>query len=130
LMRELFLGQLCHVPALPQIPREDPSYVHAREGSCLSSISPRSILYKQSCFNPLSIILRKVQLNCDLDRVPPRHTRAISHWWSLYQIAPNRATMTDAWRRPRRCSDCIGRSSLESNPMNRTELGIFASPLR
>jgi hypothetical protein len=68
-MRKLFLGKLCRVPALPQIPREDLSYVHEREGSGLSSISPRSILYKRSRLNPPSIILGKFQRNRILDRV-------------------------------------------------------------
>jgi hypothetical protein len=58
-MRELFLGKLPRVPALSQIPREDLSYVDAREGSGSSSISPRSILDKRSRFNPPSIILGK-----------------------------------------------------------------------
>ena len=47
-MRELFLRQPCCAPISPQVPREDLPDVHPREGSGLSSILPRSILYNQT----------------------------------------------------------------------------------
>lgn len=43
-MRQLFLGQAARASQLPQIERQYLSYVHAREGSVLKSILPRSIL--------------------------------------------------------------------------------------
>ena len=47
-VRELFLRQPCCAPISPQVPRENLPNVHAREGSGLSSILPRSILYNST----------------------------------------------------------------------------------
>jgi hypothetical protein len=51
-VRELFLRQPCRAPIPPQVPREDLPDVHAREGSGLSSILPRSILYNPTPRGP------------------------------------------------------------------------------
>jgi hypothetical protein len=45
-MRQLLLRQALGPPELTQIECQDLSYFHAREGSALKSISPRSILDK------------------------------------------------------------------------------------
>ena len=45
-MRQLLLREALVSPIFPHIERQDLSDVHAREGSALLSISPRSILYK------------------------------------------------------------------------------------
>ena len=47
-MRQFFLRQALNPPEFSQIERQYLSYVHAREGSVLKSISPRSILYKNA----------------------------------------------------------------------------------
>ena len=47
-MRQLFLRESLISPIFPHIERQDLSDVHAREGSVLLSISPRSILYKMT----------------------------------------------------------------------------------
>jgi hypothetical protein len=47
-VRQLFLRKAACPSKLPQIEREYLSYLHAREGSALKSISPRSILYKRA----------------------------------------------------------------------------------
>jgi hypothetical protein len=46
-MRQLLLGKTLVSPIFPQVERQDLSDVHAREGSALWSISPRSILDKR-----------------------------------------------------------------------------------
>ena len=71
LMGQRLLRQALRGSSLPQIPGEDLSYVHTREASDLSCISPRSILYNRQAevfmFKQRSELKRDHTTNTNID---------------------------------------------------------------
>ena len=75
-MGELLLRQVLRLPKLPQVERQNLPNVHERERNGLSSILPRSILYKLSARGLNSHVLSAASAAIRLESPPPRrHNR-------------------------------------------------------
>ena len=79
LMGQRLLRQPLRVSSLPQIAGEDLSYMHAREASALSCISPRSMLDKNECpLRGISSGVSMLEQRSELKRDQPMNTNLCS----------------------------------------------------